>query len=521
MSEYRFTREVDAVIIGAGNGGLAAGASLAKNGVKPLILEKHSSPGGFASSFVRGRFEFETALHVLADYGPDNNRGNLGKFFDELGLDVEFVEVPEAYRLITTHDPEGNLDAVMPMGIEAYIDKMEQYVPGSRESVTNYLLICKEIYDALLYLGKNKGNVDKDVLLKEYGNFVRTCAASQQQVLDAIKMPKKAQRILNAYWTYLAVEMDRINFTIFGVMIYVLLEKSAYIPKSRSHEISMALEQKIRELGGAVECNSEVENILVKDGKVLGVKTTRGEYIKTTQVVANMSEHTVYSRMVYPANAVPPRCYQIANARIMGPGAVVVYLGLNKSADELGITEYEYLIYDSMDTTDVYKAFDSRGRTKAQATACLNLAIPNCSPPGTCIISFTVLNHGNRWSDVKPENYFEEKERIAKEILDEFKLATGIDLAPHIEEIEIATPATFANINKKYNGSIYGYECVDWDSLIPKTMTIQDEDENPIKGLSFVGGFSRRSQGFSSSYMTGEVAGRIAAAKWKEENKNV
>jgi prolycopene isomerase len=173
-----------------------------------------------------------------------------------------------------------------------------------------------------------------------------------------------------------------------------------------------------------------------------------------------------------------------------------------------------------MDTTDVYRSFDSRGRTKAQATACLNLAVPDCSPPGTCIISFTVLNEGDCWADVTPETYHTEKERIAEEILAEFRLATGIDLTPYIEEIEIATPATFANINNKYNGSIYGYECVDWDSLIPKTMTIRDEDEHPIHGLHFVAGFARRSQGFSSSYMTGDVAARKAAAHWKEDQKN-
>ncbi len=200
---------------------------------------------------------FEAALHVLADYGPPDGRGNLGRFFDELGLDVEFVEVPEAYRLITTRDPEGNLDVTMPMGVDAYIDKMEQYVPGSRSSVTKYLAVCKEIYEALIFLGKNKGSVDRKTLLRDYGNFVRTCAATQQQVLDAVKMPKKAQRILNAYWTYLAVDMEHINFTIFGVMIYALLEKSAYIPKLRSHEISMALEQKIRELGGTVAATAK------------------------------------------------------------------------------------------------------------------------------------------------------------------------------------------------------------------------------------------------------------------------
>ena len=516
MSEYNFTRSYDAVVVGAGNGGLVSGVVLAKNGLKTLVLEKHNIPGGFASSFVRGRFEFETALHVLADYGQVDNRGNLGQFFDELDLNVTFEVVPEAYRLITTKDPEGNLDVVMPMGVDAYIDKMEEYVPGSRDSVTKYLEISKEVYEAMQYLGKNKGKVDKKELLDKYGNFVRTCAYSQQQVLDALKMPKKAQRILNAYWTYLAVEMERINFTIFGVMIYVLLEKNAYIPKLRSYEISMALDKKIKEFGGSIEYNNMVEQILVEDGKVCGVKTKKGEYIATNYVIANASDHTVYADLIHPKSEVPEIGYKICNARKMGPGGFVVYLGLNKSAEELGITEYEYLIYDSMNTKDCYGAFYTRSRTKAQATACINKVIPDCSPPGTCIISFTILNDGYQWADVKPEDYFEEKTRIAEDIIDEFEKATGVLIKDSIEEIEIATPETFANFNGKYNGGIYGYEIETWDSVIPKTMTMDDPDENPIHGLRLVGGFARRSQGFSSSYLTGDVAARLVVRDFKE-----
>ena len=169
-----------------------------------------------------------------------------------------------------------------------------------------------------------------------------------------------------------------------------------------------------------------------------------------------------------------------------------------------------------MNTKDCYDAFFTRGRTKAQATACLNKVIPDCSPPGTCIISFTVLNEGNEWKDVGPENYFKEKTRIAEEVIDEFETATGIHIKDSIEEIEIATPETFANFCGKYNGSIYGYEIEAWDSIIPKTMTIDDADENPIRGLRMVGGFSRRSQGFSSSYLTGDVAARLTVRDFKE-----
>ena len=51
----------DAVVIGAGNGGLAAAVRLSQAGMKTLLVEKHNIPGGFATSFRRGRFEFEAS----------------------------------------------------------------------------------------------------------------------------------------------------------------------------------------------------------------------------------------------------------------------------------------------------------------------------------------------------------------------------------------------------------------------------------------------------------------------------
>ncbi len=48
----------DVIVVGAGNGGLAAAAKTAKEGFKTLVLEKHNLPGGCATSFCRGRFEF-------------------------------------------------------------------------------------------------------------------------------------------------------------------------------------------------------------------------------------------------------------------------------------------------------------------------------------------------------------------------------------------------------------------------------------------------------------------------------
>ena len=72
--------DYDAVVIGAGNGGLCAASKLAKEGLRVVLLEKHNLPGGVASSFVRGRFEFESALHELCDCGSEEEPGlDLGK----------------------------------------------------------------------------------------------------------------------------------------------------------------------------------------------------------------------------------------------------------------------------------------------------------------------------------------------------------------------------------------------------------------------------------------------------------
>ena len=60
----------DVVVIGAGLAGLSAAAHLAMDGHRPLVLEHHSVPGGFAHEFTRRGFRFEVALHALDGAGP-------------------------------------------------------------------------------------------------------------------------------------------------------------------------------------------------------------------------------------------------------------------------------------------------------------------------------------------------------------------------------------------------------------------------------------------------------------------
>ena len=110
-------KKFDAVVIGSGNGGLVEALRLLKAGKSVLLMERHNLPGGFASSFIRGRFEFEASLHELCDFGTHDNPGELYRLFDFLGImdRIEFVTVPKAYRVISLETDE---DYTMPFGVE-------------------------------------------------------------------------------------------------------------------------------------------------------------------------------------------------------------------------------------------------------------------------------------------------------------------------------------------------------------------------------------------------------------------
>lgn len=94
-------KKFDVVVCGAGNSGLSAGIQLALAGKKTLIIEQHNLPGGSASSFRRGRFEIEPSLHELCDVGSEDNPGEVRNLFNEYGIDIEWNECPDCFRVIS------------------------------------------------------------------------------------------------------------------------------------------------------------------------------------------------------------------------------------------------------------------------------------------------------------------------------------------------------------------------------------------------------------------------------------
>lgn len=498
----------DIIVIGAGCGGLTAAACAAKEGKKVLLLERHNTPGGFASSFVRGRFEFDVSLHQLCGFSQNTGSGDVRQIFDYLNISdkIKWAEIPQAYRFISKSFDGSTIDIIMPFGIENYIEVMESYVPGSKPSMTKLFKLAEEIvkssdYFAATEIKKTPSALKK--ILKEHGNFLRTAPYSVNKVLDALKVPKKAQEIITAYWLYLGVDCDRLSFIHYISMVYMYLTLGAVTPKFRSHEMSMALAGVIEDNGGEIRYNSHVSRILFKDGQASGVILKNGEKIMCNHIIANCSPTTAFGKMM-KSKDVPESALKRTNARSFGMRGACLYLGLNRSPKDLGITEHSYFITDTANSVNQFNLMKSIDTNNAQVAVCLNIADPNCSPAGTTILCITTLYSDNCWANINPENYFDEKDMLAARLIANFETATGITIHNSIEELEVATPVTFARYTYTPQGTVYGYYGDDWDSIIPRIMT--EATDCDTKGLRFCGGWGAQLSGMSSAIASGRNA---------------
>lgn len=499
----------DTVIIGAGNGGLACACLLAKSGQKVLVLEQSHIPGGFATSFRRGRFEFDVSLHELCTFGRyDKPFGAVRQLFDNLGISdkIDWIDVPEAFRLIN-FAPGHELDVEMPFGIDEFCEKADFYVPECKKKMKKLFKLGDEIRLTTEKIGKTKSKLAQLGVLLKKGGFLHTASYSVDEVLSKIDMPQKAKDIFKAYWAYLCTDCETLSFVHYLLMINSYIELHAVVPKRRSQEMTNCLVDCLISNKGKLWLNSKAVKINVENNRCSSVLLEDGTIIEAKNVVCNCSPHIAYGELI-EHDKVPEFEARKANARKFGGRGFCVFLGLNKSAEELGLKNYSYFIFPDMDTKKQFEKMGNPETNEVQNTVCINAADSSASPDGTSILCMTTLFTSDYWSSVKEEDYFTEKERFALHMIDTFEKATGIKIKDSIEEIEIASPETFARFTGTPQGTIYGYLAQEWDGTLQRKMS--DEHKNGIENLYFAGGYCENLLGFSSALSSGRnCANRI------------
>lgn len=492
----------DAIVVGAGLGGLAAAARLSSRGYSVCLLERHNVPGGYASSFRRGRYEFEVALHALSDIGTLERPGMLRRFLEQVDVydRVEFVRCPDVYRAVFP-----DFDITLPMGFEAYQDTLCRAFPHESAGIVRFLArvhdTAREV-DRLTRLQTARLPRDLPDLLAAPLNLrclPRYFFASWADVLYRDVHDRHARAVLSQLWGYFGLPPKKVSFLYFALALASYLRGGVTYIKGRSQALSNAFVAAIEARGGVVRFNCGVASILTGEGRALGVLTEDGEELYAKVVVSNADPVTT-ARELVGLEKIPEAYQQRLRANPVAAGSLNVYLGLARPLSHFGVTDHEIFINRDTDFEDQHARMMRVEAPGMLAATCYNAVYPEASPPGTSVITLTTLAYGQPWMDLPPGEYIERKTQLAESMIDLAQLVLP-GLRDCIEVAEVSTPLTNMRYAGTLGGSIYGFEQTPLNHTV-----LRLPPKGPLPGLYQVGAWVQPGGGFSPAMFSGQMA---------------
>lgn len=501
----KMSEKYDAIVIGAGLGGLSAAATLAKNGQKVLLLEKHYRPGGYAGSFVRGRFEFEIALHQLSGLNLEAERGFLFRSLESLGITkrVDFIRLPAVYRSVFP-----DLDITLPVGRENAEGVLVDIFPKDSEGIKRFLDRVDATDQALSTLRHGATSEKEKEEIKE--NFLDYMDATLAEVLNKDIKDPKACAVIAQLFGYFGLPPSKVSYLVYALGWGEYLRYGGAQIRGTSQMLSNAFVDIVQEMNSDVRFKCGVKKILTEGGKVTGVVTDTGEKIISDYVISNVNPITTCAELI-GVDKCPSEVFQTMNQKEQAAGTICVYMGLDISHEELGIDEFEIFLNSSYDFDSLWGKTRTGVEPEDFVLTTYNVAYQDASPPGTTIVTLTTTGYAEPWYKISPSKYVETKNRVADLMLTKTeKIAPGI--REHIEVVEVSTPLTNIRYTGNPSGSIYG-----WPYSPRESIMFRLPQEGPLKGLYFAGAWTQIGGGFQPCIMSGMMAAqKVMAEKMKK-----
>ncbi|HNY64268.1 MAG TPA: NAD(P)/FAD-dependent oxidoreductase [Deltaproteobacteria bacterium] len=484
----------DVVVIGAGNGGLTGAVTLAKAGRKVLLLERHNVPGGCATSFVRGRFEFEVALHQLSGMGSADNPGPLRVVLNDLGVmdKLDFVSMESLYRVYWP----GKFDITLKAERQAIIQTLQERFPKEKDGITKFFDL---LYGFSMQMIQGLFFRDPDISKEKYPLYFKYAFAPTQRVLDEFFEDPLLKAVLSIYWSYTGVPPRWMPFGDFAIMLFAYIEFKPYHLKGGSQALSNALLNEFLACGGEARFSCGAAQIGTSGGRVTSVTTEHGDTVETQYVLSNASVLETYLNLMDPGQ-VPPGALDSYRSSTIGPSAFTLYMGFDCEPGELGIDETTNFITTTDDMDKTFAQWKTMEQQGVGLLTCYDVSDPDFSPAGTCQAAFVNLQYADPWYLVPPGQYYDAKFRYAEGMLKTVENAFP-GIRGHIEEIEAATPITHLRYLGHPGGAIYGFDQYTKDTAYFIQSTV------PIEGLYFAGAWVG-SGGFQPTLTSGRSSGR-------------
>ncbi len=454
---------VDAVVVGAGLGGLAAAVTLAGAGMKTVVLEQHSVPGGYASAFQRGGYRFDTALHALSGLSPG---GGVDTLYRELGI----WDRLRLHRLDPLYELRGpGRQIVAYADAFRYEAELIRNVPEQADRLRGYLDEALAIYRDVRRLGVDR-EAGREPTLEEmvarYPALVRASGETWDQMMGRHVTDRQLRTVLGALWCYVGLPPSQCAALVGGAITSAYAEHGGWYPEGGAHALSTALADALVEKAGEIRCEQLVAGFDVERDSVVAVTTDRGLHLGADVVVANIAPTSLVGllgRDHLPAD-------YVAQVERPSPSytTFTVYLGLDRDLFAERGLPHELFLDASWDADEAWRAAQSGDWDRALLTVTDYTGVdPGCAPPGHAVVMITTAaswDYEDVWGtggDLAgyhdDPRYLKVKDQVADALVR--RVAAELPgLAESNRYREASTPLTNFRDTRNPHGAIEGYE---------------------------------------------------------------
>lgn len=483
----------DAIVIGAGVGGLVCANLLVRSGLKVLLVEQHYMVGGYCSTFRRQQFTFDAATHFYPLLG--NPLTITGSLLADLGVTTEWVKMDPVDRF---HFPDGSQFSV-PADFDSYLSKLKQEFPEEVENIDAFFTLVRKTY--LVGLLRYFRNLETNRIAAVQNLTIR-------EVLQQHFRNQKLKLLLTGDIGHWGSPPSRTSFA-FDSMLRLAYFLGNYYPRGGSQAFVDELAQRFEEAGGHILMSSMVHRILVANDAACGVEVETGslrhkrrKQITAGVVVSNADLLQTLEKMVGPEFLDSGYLARVRQLRPSLP-CFLLHVGLKDiSLKDLRQAEgYHWSSWDAEDVaTHAFKIF-------------LPTAFePSLAPPGGQIVIVQKILDGD--GDFGAADWVARKAAVEDNLLQSLnRLIPGF--STKVVTKFSASAYTSCRYTLNHQGAMLG-----WEMSPDQLGELRPGVEGPLKNLYLVGHWVQPGGGVTpvmisatqaASRITGAVETRMAS----------
>jgi phytoene dehydrogenase-like protein len=451
----------DAIVVGAGVGGLTAAARLARSGLRVVVLEKSDHFGGTASTYDCGGYTFP--MGPLGFSSP----GRVGDALNSLGLGdgLEFHRVD--YKIAAF-----GMEAVVSLPYAGLIDELAGLFPSEEAGLRRFFKDVEEVTSEL----ERAGALGRDPVLGSDTNV------SAGEYLHKVVKDDRLRRVLGSIGT----REPSSGFPILAAMWRLVSDVGIFYPEGGFSSFCSLLADEVMRRGEIRLCTG-VSRITVKNGKVLGVVLADGTRLEAPGLVSNADFKTTFLKLLDEKD-VPPEWRRAVSAARQSQSAFQVCLGLDESEVDLSSFDNASRIIYQGSGGDARSGPDDPAAQELTASL-LSRDDSGLAPQGGAVMVIRASAEYDRFSEFLGKNggrvagYVDYKTRLANAVVEELSDLTP-GLAGAVSVMDVATPLTFEECGGRYGGAVAGWSQEYRDS---RDCVLRELVRTPLGGLYMAG----------------------------------